>query len=348
MIRSPLLSGLRRRPRFFWLGVNAAVLAAGLLAAAACMGTRQGVAADSRPVPLAEVGPATAGGLAFRGAIEVTGTGARSLSGLVVDDSGRRFTAVSDNGKLVRGRLLYDEAGRLAGAADLSVRTLPGTRFVTGRPRRSDSEDLARLPDGGWLVSFERDHRIERYGGGGDGPSGSPTELPPPPGLEDAPFNGGIEALAALPDGRVLALEEGDDNGRPERRGWIGQMPLSLPRAWQPVTYRAAPGFRPTGAAALPSGDVLVLERRVSLLGGWGGRITRVPAASLRPGATLAGTTLVGEEMARLESPLPADNYEGISAVTGPRGETLVFVVSDDNTNPLQRTLLLMFAMGGE
>ncbi|HYH19812.1 MAG TPA: esterase-like activity of phytase family protein [Azospirillum sp.] len=341
MIRSVLLLR-RRRPRAFWLGVNATLLAVALLVAASCMSTRQGVAAVSRPIAV-EGGPVISSGLAYRGGIEIIGTGVKGLSGLVIGDGGRRLTAVNDNGKVVQARLLYDDAGRLSAAADLTVRALPGTAFVTGRPRRSDSEDLSRLPDGGWLVSFERDHRIERYAGGDDGPSGSPTELPPPPGLESAPFNGGIEALAALPDGRVLTLEEGDDDGRPERRGWIGAPPLSLPRAWGPVTYRAAPGFRPTGAAVLPSGDVLVLERRISLLGGWGGRITRVPAASLRPGATL-----VGEEMARLEAPLPVDNYEGISAVTGPRGETLVYVVSDDNSSPLQRTLLLMFALDGE
>lgn len=339
MIRFALPS----RPRPAWLAVNAVILLAALLTAASCMTTRESVAASARPVaPLEGTLPANAG-LAYRGGIEITGTGIAGLSGLVVGDGGRRFTAVSDDGKVVRGRLLYDGAGRLSGAADLSVRTLPGTRPLPDRPRRNDSEDLARQADGAWLVSFERDHRIERYGGGDAGPSGDPTELPPPPGIESTPFNGGIEALAALPDGRILALEEGDDDGQSQRRGWIGAPPLSLPRAWQPVTYRAAPGFRPTGAAALPSGDVLVLERRVSLLAGWAGRITRVPAAALRAGATLAG-----EEMVRLDSPLPVDNYEGISAVTGPRGETLVFVVSDDNSSALQRTLLLMFAFGGE
>jgi hypothetical protein len=37
---------------------------------------------------------------------------------------------------------------------------------------------------------------------------------------------------------------------------------------------------------------------------------------------------------------------EGVSARRGPNGETLVYVVSDDNFNaPLQRTLLMMFEL---
>jgi hypothetical protein len=39
------------------------------------------------------------------------------------------------------------------------------------------------------------------------------------------------------------------------------------------------------------------------------------------------------------------DNLEGLSARTGPRGETLLWLISDDNFNPLQRNILLMFEL---
>jgi hypothetical protein len=65
----------------------------------------------------------------------------------------------------------------------------------------------------------------------------------------------------------------------------------------------------------------------------------------LRDAAT--GSVLEGEEILRLDTPLPRDNYEGVSAFQF-GGRTLVAVVSDDNENMLQRTLLLLFALADD
>ncbi|WP_114860044.1 esterase-like activity of phytase family protein [Azospirillum brasilense] len=293
------------------------------------------VALDRDRPDLSEVGA-----LRFRGALRLPdGAGVGGLSGLWVSDSGDRFVAVSDLGKSVTGRLSYDAQGRLAGAGQYDVRPLVIDKDPDYRGRLNDSEDLVRLPDGGWLVPFERNHRILRYDGA-DRPEGPPRKLPTPPGLEKAPSNGGVEALAALPDGRILAIEEGDDDGVRERHAWIAPANPKTRGDWQPLTYRAAPRFRPTAAAALPDGGVLVLERRVSLLGGWAARIVHVPADSLRGGATMDGV-----ELARLEPPLPTDNFEGLAVRPGPDGDTLVYIVSDDNRSPLQRTYLMMFQL---
>ncbi|MBK3772742.1 esterase-like activity of phytase family protein [Azospirillum aestuarii] len=297
---------------------------------------------SSLPIALDPDRPALAevGALRFRGALRLPGgAGVGGLSGLWVSDSGDRFVAVSDNGRSVTGRLSYDAQGHLAGAGRYDVHPLVIDKAPDYRGRLNDSEDLVRLPDGGWLVPFERNHRILRYGGS-DRPEGTPRKLPTPPGLEEAPSNGGIEALAALPDGRILAIEEGDDDGVRERSAWIASAELKTRGDWQPLTYRAAPRFRPTAAAALPDGGVLVLERRVSLLGGWAARIVHVPADSLRGGATMDGV-----ELARLEPPLLTDNFEGMAVRSGPDGDTLLYIVSDDNRSPLQRTYLMMFRL---
>jgi hypothetical protein len=103
------------------------------------------------------------------------------------------------------------------------------------------------------------------------------------------------------------------------------------------VTYATSGGFKPTGATTLPGGDVLVLERRFPPIGA---RIQRLAKETIVPGAMLEG-----KEIARLEGSLTVDNMEGIDARAGPGGETLVYVVSDDNDNPLQRTYLLMFEL---
>lgn len=297
---------------------------------------------SSLPIALDPDRPALAevGALRFRGALRLPGgAGVGGLSGLWVSDSGDRFVAVSDNGRSVTGRLSYDAQGHLAGAGRYDVHPLVIDKAPDYRGRLNDSEDLVRLPDGGWLVPFERNHRILRYGGS-NRPEGTPRKLPTPPGLEEAPSNGGIEALAALPDGRILAIEEGDDDGVRERSAWIASAELKTRGDWQPLTYRAAPRFRPTAAAALSDGGVLVLERRVSLLGGWAARIVHVPADSLRGGATMDGV-----ELARLEPPLLTDNFEGMAVRSGPDGDTLLYIVSDDNRSPLQRTYLMMFRL---
>ena len=104
--------------------------------------------------------------------------------------------------------------------------------------------------------------------------------------------------------------------------------------------YRTAPKFLPTDAAALPNGDVLVLSRHFSVLGGARVRLERVPA-----GAIGAGAVLQGALVARFERPLTVDNFEGVAAVQGEDGETLVYILSDDNFNFLQRTLLLLFRL---
>ena len=289
--------------------------------------------------PVAAGGTLQVGKLSLRGVVEVR-AGVGGLSGLWVSEDGERLTSVTDVGQLVTGRLSYDPQGWLAAVEDVESTPLPLDLDAASRKRLRDAEEITRLADGSWLVSFERKHRILRYRPSSQGPSGKPTRLPQPPGLEKAPANGGIEAMAALADGRLFVLEEGDDDGVRERYAWIGAPALRERDDWQPLTYRAAPHFRPVGAAGLPDGGALVLERRVSLLGGWGTRIVRVQASALRPGAVI-----VGEELARLEAPLPLDNYEGIAVRPGPGGEVLIYLVSDDNFMPIQATYVMMLAL---
>ncbi len=246
------------------------------------------------------------GALTFRGALDLTGIDkAGGLSGLWVAPDGGRFVAIGDTGLVVNGRLDHDADGRLIGADQMRVRPLTVEEGVTTVKRRTDAEELLDLPDGGWIVALERDHRLLRYAANPDGPNGVPTPVPVPPSVEeDSPDNGGLESLARLADGRLLTIEEGEeDNVRDPtqpRRAWVTASPgLPTQRAdWLPMTYRSAPRYRPTAAAGLPDGGALVLERRVSLLGGWSTRIVRVPATALR-----AGADIHGEELARLESP---------------------------------------------
>ena len=146
--------------------------------------------------------------------------------------------------------------------------------------------------------------------------------------------NSGIEALATLADGALLAIAEGRDDE--------AASPAFLRRdgIWTELVYPRAPGFRPTGATTLPGGDLLVVERSFNIIDGVGARLRRIAAAAIVPGATLEGDIL-----AVLRPPLTLDNMEGVAARRTAAGETLVYLVSDDNFRMGQRTLLLVFAL---
>jgi len=335
---------------FFRTGAVIALLLALAGGCAAVIGP-QAPPSMARQVPLDASHPLAdrVGALTFRGALDLTGIGKLGgLSGLWVAPDGGRFVAIGDTGLVVNGRLDHDSGGRLIGADQIRVRRLPVEEGITKVKRRTDAEELLGLPDGGWVVALERDHRLLRYAANPNGPNGVPTPVPVPPSVEeDSPDNGGLESLARLADGRLLTIEEGGEDsqrGDPSqpRRAWVTASP-GLPTQrmdWLPMTYRSAPRYRPTAAAGLPDGGALVLERRVSLLGGWSTRIVRIPANALR-----AGADIQGEELARLESPLLNDNFEGIATRPGPNGETLIYIVSDDNFLPFQRSYLVMFSL---
>jgi hypothetical protein len=149
--------------------------------------------------------------------------------------------------------------------------------------------------------------------------------------------NEGIEALATLPDGEFLALSEGVFEESRLLAAWrIGRGQLV------PLHYRVSDGFVPTGADRLDD-MIYVVERRFSLLnGGFASRVMALPVEQVREGGPLAG-----HELARLAWPTVADNFEGIAARRGSEGQTLLYLVSDDNFLGLQRTLLLQFSLAG-
>ncbi|MBM3489772.1 MAG: esterase-like activity of phytase family protein [Alphaproteobacteria bacterium] len=294
-----------------------------------------GIDARSFELLPGEVAPRI-GQLSFVAGLELTSPDGRfgGLSGLVIEGATNRLIAVSDRGRWFTARLLRSADGRLVGLeqGDLSpMLSLDGRTGVRGLS--IDAEALTREPDGSLVVAFEHRHRLWRYAFSADPATAVPVALASPRDLTQAPDNGGIEALVALATGELLAIAEELTDGDGMLVGWLGH-----PGKWQPIRYRPTGQFRPTDLALLPSGDVLVLERRFSWVGGVAARLARLAAASIRPGAVLEG-----QEIARLERPLELDNFEGLAVATHPEGGLWLYLVSDDNFNPLQRTLLLQF-----
>jgi hypothetical protein len=320
------------------------------LLVAACAGTpppspvgAQPVALEIRSEPLLlkldEPGLRRIGKLIWRGGISMTSDSLNfgGWSDLHVSPDGRTLSAISDLGSWLTATIAYDSQGELDGLSDGRIGSLRG---LDGKPLpnkiEADAEGMAAMPDGSWLVSFERNHRIWHY------PTldGTPVPLNLPDGFTRQPENGGVEALTALTDGRIVAISEEYSTTAGFVVGWIGQPAAEGRYAWQTFQYTKIPDFNPTALAALPEGGFVMLERAFDMAHGVRVRVMKVEAAELQPGATVRA-----RELARLVSPVAVDNLEGIAATKGPRGETLLWLISDDNFSTLQRNLLLLFEL---
>ena len=261
------------------------------------------------------------------------------LSGLALDAAGRRLVAVSDAGYWFTADIVLHDGRRLAGLDNAALWPL---RDLDGAPlegkRAGDAGAVERVGDSDYIVAFERDHRLWRYDAEGGLAQARPVALGRPAGLESVPDNRGLEALAVLSDGRLLAITEGGLDDAGDLRGWLIE-----DGAAAPLGYRPTPFFRPTDLAVLPSGEVLVLERSFIPPASLAARVRIIAAADITPGARLRGV-----EIAKLKPPLVVDNFEGLAVHRDALGRILLYVVSDDNYNALQRTLLLMFELVAE
>lgn len=307
----------------------AVLVAAGLIGPAAA----EPVVVTARALPLNPEKPAqtTVGQLRYVAGLDLNGKrwGFGGYSGFSFTGTDGRFVAISDLGHFLTGRMTFDAQGRVTGIADADVepmRDLSG-RVITVKAR-GDAEAVRHDLDGSLLVSFERDHRIWRYAD----PTATPTPVEIPPEVSTWEENEGIEALAVLPGGDLLILAE--EQGPADRhQGW-----LRRGGRWSPLVWQGSNNFMPTDAVALKNGDVLVLQRRFTWIGGIAARLGLVRAADITPGATLDP-----EILAEWSPPLAVDNMEGIDVIERPDGAVDIFLMSDDNRNPLQRFLLLQF-----
>lgn len=257
------------------------------------------------------------------------------LSALLISPDGTEITTVSDKGYRIRFDLQHDAEGRLTGVTEGQIAPLLGRDGMPMEDKLDrDAEALARLPGGALAIGFEHNHRIWRYATAEDPLTGIPGPLTFPPRHYSLGRNSGLEAISELADGGLLAIVEGRDD--------VSESPAYLWRGgrWHRMTYRRDGGFRATGAALLPDGDILMVERFFTILSGVKIRLVRLPANSLQPGASLSG-----EVLATLTPPVALDNMEGIDVRRGKNGETLIYLISDDNYSPLQRTLLLQFSL---
>lgn len=281
------------------------------------------------------------GALEFRSGLILTSPfrGFGGLSGLRLDKKGEQFIAISDKGQWFTGRIAY-RGKRLAGLADVKSAPMLDSngKKITSRGW-FDSESLA-LDGSQVYVGFERVNQIVRFDFAKGGIRSHGEALPLPPEIGKLPFNKGLEALVAVPKGQPLAgtliaiSERGLDPS-----GNILCFLIGGPSPGQ-FTAKRTGNYDISDAVLLPSGDLLLLERKFSLLEGVGIRIRRIAIASIVPNAVIDGPTIFEVDLG-----YEIDNMEGIDVHVTQDGETVLTMVSDDNFSMIQRTLLLQFAL---
>lgn len=276
--------------------------------------------------------------LIYQSGIEIKSDtpGFGGISGLRISGDGARLLAVTDEGNWITADLVY-ENDRLTGLKNIEIHPLLD---AAGKPFRGkgqgDAEAItlqqAGKPEGPAYVSFERDHRVLFYP---QGLNGRASILPIPPAARKMPENGGMEAFTRRADGKFLGISEElqDENGH--LQGW-----LFSETGASGVSLRRQDIFSPTDMEFLPDGDLLLLERRYTALGGPGMQIRRIKGDMIKPGAVLDGEVLIN-----LNSRYGIDNFEGLSARVTSAGEVLIYIVSDNNFNRLQKNLLLVFKL---
>ncbi|MFN4209976.1 MAG: esterase-like activity of phytase family protein [Devosia sp.] len=284
-------------------------------------------------------------GLVFRGGVAMTSPDDTfgGLSGLAVTGPDQQVVFVTDRGNFVTGQLAYDDANTLFGFIGVTIEPMRNSRGeVLPRQYARDAEGVDTvLRDGvpvALRVGFEHLTRVADFALNNGVPGGPAREVTIPDWLTDRRTNETLESVCIAPPaspiaGSTLLLAEEYLDTEGNHRGWLlGQNDKG------PIGYQNSPVVNPTECAFLPNGDLLVLERGVSMLS-FVMELRRVPAAEVRPDNVMAGELLLSASGGSI------DNMESMTVHTAPDGELRILIGSDNNFNDWQRSLLLEFAL---
>jgi len=294
----------------------------------------------------AAIGEATQG-LIYRGGLELhspTDTfGGLSAVGFTGPDG--KLVMVSDRGNFVSGQLIYDDAGAPLSLVGVTIEPIQNSKGADlPRAFARDAEALAVIerPDNQSVVrvGFENLTRVADFRLENGVPTGPAMDVSIPEWLTATRTNESLEAVCVAPTtspiaGSTLLLTEGVVDNDGAHSGWLlGKNDKG------PMSYRSGTGTDPTDCAFLPNGDLLVLERGVVLVT-FAARLVRIKAEDVKPGTEMKGEVLFEATGGDL------DNMEGLAVHQTPAGETRITLVSDNNFNDWERTLLLEFALPG-
>lgn len=256
------------------------------------------------------------------------GTPVNGLSDLVWERDAGLLYMVSDRGWLHRARPRFED-GQLVGLAPIDSHRLRDGDGIPLEDSAADAESLSllhgtngKLGDSEFWVSFERDHRLQRFDRNGR-PLAAPIR---PAQAADAAPNKGMEAMTELPKhGLILGLESSPPGAAPgatrlftlDGKQW--RYPLAAPTG-SALTEFTADGndLVALERAFAPPAPLVISLRRVRL-----GEPPELDVGTLASFSSADGWWL--------------DNMEGLTRLDDGR----LLLLSDDNASPLQRSLLV-------
>lgn len=290
------------------------------------------MAIASAPVPLNPNDPAQdrIGDFVYAGGIAITSADTSRLHGLSdlkIDAGGTLYAVSDDSADTFQAKLVLDASGRLVG---LTNGKMGNTIGEDGKPIQSkvegDAEGLALMPGGVRLVSLERNHRILLFATAG----ATPTRAPMP--NFQFPENDGMEGLAAYPAAGADAYLVGGEGGQM----WVCHLAGTCDALPQLLTWPPTYGLSGLGTVPIAGMDaIVVLQRAYDPVNG-----NRVNVEIVQNPRDAAGKVIASFTLA---SPFNRDNIEGVFCVPLAGGGVRIYLLSDDNFNPGQRTLLMAF-----
>lgn len=315
-----------------------------LLVAGAATAQVTPIEIQATPIPADRFEPGGArrfGLLEFRGGLVLSSTSPEfgGVSGMVMQPDGANFLAVTDKGMWLTGRII-EEDGRPTGITDTRMAPmLAGNGRTLAAEKRGDVESLARTATG-YAVGIERRQEVWSFPAA---PLTAPGKrLVADPALAALGNNEGPEAVMAPPGGvpaPIIVIAEESPGDPAVLPGFLFK-PGAKPALIGRFAIKRIDEFSATDAAISDDGQVYLLERRYDPLRGVAMRLRRFPLSEIRDGAVIEGETLLQANRAA-----SIDNMEAIGLHRDAAGTLIITLMSDDNFSPLQRTLLLRFAV---
>lgn len=291
----------------------------------------QNIAMKPLTLDPAHPGVRRVGDLIFLAAWEL-GSGNRDFGGISALTAlpGGRFVGVSDAGTLVGFGLTNDDRTDRP-----FIAPLPESHGLGKTYADRDSEGISFDADSGqFWVSYEAKHAIRRFSRSFARSNG----MVRPAEMQGWSANKGAESIIRLRDGRFVVIAESLDPDTHQALIFSGD-PVEPGTGISKFSYRPPAGYRVTDGTMLPDGRLLILNRSIGFPKGFAAKLAVIDPAVVKSGATVAGKVI-----ATLAAPLLVDNMEGV-AITREGNDTIIWLISDNNFNIWQRTLLMKFRL---